>query len=1165
MADQHEDQHGISRRQFLKLAGAAGLALQGLEFKAFGRSLTGAYNFFEPVAVDNPLASYPDRGWEKVYRDIYRSDRSFTFLCAPNDTHNCLLRAHVKNNVVTRIEPTYGYKHATDLYGNQASSRWDPRCCQKGLILARRFYGDRRIKHPMIRKGFKDWVDAGFPRDGETGRPPEKYFQRGRDGWVRLKWDDAFTYQAKALMNISETYSGKKGEEYLHKQGYDPAMIEAMHGHGTQAIKVRGGMALLGATRIFGLYRFSNMLALLDAKIQDIGPDKAKGARGWDSYAWHTDLPPGHPMVTGMQTNDFELFTVEHANQVLVWGMNWITTKMPDSHWLTEARLKGTKVVAITCEYSATANKADQVLIIRPGTDPALALGFSHIILRDKLYDQKFIEQHTDLPLLVRMDTLQTVRADEVFNFYRNGELTNGVKVVKAGEVVPPVLKQGTQFITAEQREQWGDFVVWDKQRNEAVSVTRDEVGSHFAKKGVAPALEGTFKLRMKDGKTVEVRPVFDLVKQYVMDNFDPATVSEITRAPVDAIETLAKQIAANKEKTLFAIGIAPNQFFNNDLKDRAVFLLAALTRNLGFPGGNVGSYSGNWRVDQLQGIPQYIAEDPFHIELDPAKAAKVKKYDKKESAHYFNYDDRPLRQHGKLFTGESHMPTPTKMIWLSNSNSIIANAKWHYNVVFNTLPRVECLSTADWWWTATTEYSDIVWAVDSWAELKAPDMTASCTNPFVQIFPRTPLKRAFDTRGDVEVLAGVANKLAEMTGDKRFSDYWHFANEHRMDVYLQRIINASPGVVGYDIGDLESKAQAGTPAIVHSRTYPRLSSWEQIHESQPWYTKSGRLEFFRPEKEWQESGENLPVYREPVDSTFYDPNVIVAKPHPAIRPLQPEAFKQPSADRDSESRQVRHVVAPWSEVAKTKHPLMDKEGYRFVYHTPKYRHGAHSTPIDTDFMATLFGPFGDMYRRDKRTPAAGEGYVDINPADARALGINDGDYIRIEADPEDRPFRNWKERPAEFKVGHLMCRARYYPGTPRGILRTWHNMYGATIGSVKGHELRPDGLARNQVTGYQSMYRYGSHQSATRAWLKPTLMTESLVHRTAFSHVLGQGFEADIHGATGAPREAFVKIYKAEDGGYGGKGLWRPVQLGFRPANESPTMKHYLNGEYVK
>ena len=41
---------------------------------------------------------------------------------------------------------------------------------------------------------------------------------------------------------------------------------------------------------------------------------------------------------------------------------------------------------------------------------------------------------------------------------------------------------------------------------------------------------------------------------------------------------------------------------------------------------------------------------------------------------------------------------------------------------------------------------------------------------------------------------------------------------------------------------------------------------------------------FYREEDEFIDAGENLPVHREPVDSTFYEPNVIIAPPHPFIR-----------------------------------------------------------------------------------------------------------------------------------------------------------------------------------------------------------------------------------------------------------------------------------------
>lgn len=57
-------------------------------------------------------------------------------MCCPGNTHNCLRNAFVKNNVVVRIEPTYGYRKARNPHGNKSSARRGPRCRQKGLVLA---------------------------------------------------------------------------------------------------------------------------------------------------------------------------------------------------------------------------------------------------------------------------------------------------------------------------------------------------------------------------------------------------------------------------------------------------------------------------------------------------------------------------------------------------------------------------------------------------------------------------------------------------------------------------------------------------------------------------------------------------------------------------------------------------------------------------------------------------------------------------------------------------------------------------------------------------------------------------------------------------------------------------------------------------------------------
>lgn len=1151
MAEQNQ---GMSRRTFLK-----GLTAGVATFAVDSSLIAAPLRYFKPTVIENPLAQYPDRSWEDLYRNIFKADSHYHFLCAPNDTHNCLLKTQVKNGVILRLGPSYGYGKAEDLYGNKASHRWDPRICQKGLALGRRIYGDRRVKSPMVRKGFKDWVEAGFPRDAKTGQPDAKYFQRGKDAWLRLSWDEANTLAAKAAQNIATTYSGATGAEYLKQQGYEPEMIETMDGAGVQTFKLRGGMAFLGATRLFGMYRMANSMALLDAKVRKVAPEQAHGARGWDSYSWHTDLPPGHPMVTGAQTNDFDLSATEQANLIIAWGMNWITTKMPDSHWLTEARIKGAKVAAVTVEYSATASKCDEVAIIRPGTDPAFALGLAQVIVSQQLHDADWVARNTDLPFLIRMDSLKPLRPAEVSSTYQAPELASlAFRSKQQGPV--NLLSQDQQFAPESMKDEFEPYLVQDEQ-GQLVAISRDNMGAKLKTK---PVLKVSTRARLLDGSEVEVRSVFDLTLEYLNQNFTPEQTSAITGCPVEGLKKLAGLIAANPEKTLFAVGMGPNQFFNADLKDRAIFLLAALTRNVGFPGGNVGSYAGNYLAAIFGGEPVYVQEDPFNLNLEPGGKAKIQKYMHYDSLHFFNYGIRPLKVGNKMFTGKGHMPAPTKLMWNSNSNSSLGNSKWHYDLVVNTLPKVECIIYADWWWTGSCEYSDLVFAADSWAEIKVPDLTGSCTNPFAQVFPVSPLPRIFDTRADIEIIAGVAKALGEQIGEPRLKDAFHFVHEGKTEEYIQRIIDNSFSLKGYKFSELHDHAKQGIPALLNMRTSPRVSSWEQSHGEKTWYTKSGRLEFYRFEPEFIDHGENLVVYREPVDSTHYEPNVLVAAPHAAIRPKGPADWGFAADDLSCETRQVRNVRLDTQELLKSAHPLK-KLNFSHVYHTPKYRHGAHSTPIDTDFNAVFFGPFGDIYRHDKRMPFITEGYVDINPDDAKAMGVEDGDYIYIDADPEDRPYRNWKEGTEEYRLSRVMLRARYYPGTPKGIARTWHNMYGATFGSVKGHESRADGLAKSPETGYQSLYRYGSHQSATRAWIRPTLQTETLVHKSLFGQGLSQGFEADVHCANGAPREAFVKITKAEAGGLNGQGIYRPAALGFRPSYENQAMQAYLSGAFLR
>src|SRR2546425_8384402 len=99
----------LTRRQFMK-ASAGTIAALAIADKAL------ALTALQPVIeVGNPLGEYPDRSWERVYHDQYRYDSSFSYICSPNDTHGCRVRAFVRNGVVMRVEQNRSEEHTSEL------------------------------------------------------------------------------------------------------------------------------------------------------------------------------------------------------------------------------------------------------------------------------------------------------------------------------------------------------------------------------------------------------------------------------------------------------------------------------------------------------------------------------------------------------------------------------------------------------------------------------------------------------------------------------------------------------------------------------------------------------------------------------------------------------------------------------------------------------------------------------------------------------------------------------------------------------------------------------------------------------------------------------------------------------------------------------------------
>ncbi len=83
-----------------------------------------------------------------------------------------------------------------------------------------------------------------------------------------------------------------------------------------------------------------------------------------------------------------------NARLVILWGANLASQPNTARH-LAEARRRGAGVVTIDVRRTEAAAQSDQVLLLRPGTDAALALGMMHVLIAEGLHDREFVTRHT--------------------------------------------------------------------------------------------------------------------------------------------------------------------------------------------------------------------------------------------------------------------------------------------------------------------------------------------------------------------------------------------------------------------------------------------------------------------------------------------------------------------------------------------------------------------------------------------------------------------------------------------------------------------------------------------------------------------------------------------------------------------------------------------------
>lgn len=83
-----------------------------------------------------------------------------------------------------------------------------------------------------------------------------------------------------------------------------------------------------------------------------------------------------------------------HSELIILWGANTVSQAHTIRH-VEEAKRRGARIVAIDVRRTEASALADEVILVRPGSDAALALAMMHVIVTDGSYDHAFMKDHT--------------------------------------------------------------------------------------------------------------------------------------------------------------------------------------------------------------------------------------------------------------------------------------------------------------------------------------------------------------------------------------------------------------------------------------------------------------------------------------------------------------------------------------------------------------------------------------------------------------------------------------------------------------------------------------------------------------------------------------------------------------------------------------------------
>lgn len=241
---------------------------------------------------------------------------------------------------------------------------------------------------------------------------------------------------------------------------------------------------------------------------------------------------------------------MSNADCILIQGSNVAEAHPVAFQWITEARLKGAKVIHVDPRFSRTSANADKHVPIRAGSDIVFLGALVRYIIENELWFKEYVEAYTNASAIISEDYLDSEDLDGLFSGF------------------------------------------------DPETGTYDNSSWQYSTEGNDPTLQ-------------HPRCVFQILKRHYA-RYTPEMVERVCGVSEKDFEYVAKTLTENSGRdrtTCFVYAVGWTQHTQGGQYIRTAALLQLLLGNIGRPGGGVMALRGHATIQGSTDIPTL-----FHI-----------------------------------------------------------------------------------------------------------------------------------------------------------------------------------------------------------------------------------------------------------------------------------------------------------------------------------------------------------------------------------------------------------------------------------------------------------------------------------------------------------------------------------------------------------------------